>query len=155
MGGSVTERVHLTSLDETTASGVWRLRVRDTVSLDAGTLRDFQLTVHHRAGRPPIAPAASYLSTVKDLGDMVTAYTSFSWQARMGAGSSIKVYARSGDTMDAALAAPWSSPLVDPMAGSPPVIPRRYFQYRVDFESDGDGSAMVDAVRLDTRREVP
>lgn len=155
VGGSVTERVHLTTLDETTASGVWRLRARDTVSLDTGTLRDFQITVHHRAGRPPIAPAASYVSTVKDLGDMVTSYTSFSWQARLGAGSSVKVYLRSGDTMDAALAATWSSPLVDPMAGAPPVMPRRFFQYRVDFESDGDGAAMVDAVRLDTRREVP
>ncbi len=153
--GSVTERVHVTALDETTAAGVWRLRARDTVSLDTGTLRDFQLTVHHRAGRPPIAAQASYVSTVKDLGDMVTAYTSFSWQPRMGAGTSVKVYVRSGDTMDAALAAPWSSPLVDPMAGSPPVLPRRFFQYRIDFESDGDGAAMVDAVRLDTRREVP
>lgn len=154
-GGTVTERVHVTALDETTAAGTWRLRARDTVSLDTGTLRDFQLTVHHQAGRPPIAEQASYVSTVKDLGDMVTGYTSFSWEPRMGAGSSIKVYVRSGDTMDAVSAAPWSSPLVDPMAGSPPVLPRRYFQYRVDFESDGDGSAVVDAVRLDTRREVP
>jgi subtilisin-like proprotein convertase family protein len=153
--GTVTERVHVTALDETTASGVWRLRARDTVSLDTGTLRDFQLTVHHRAGRPPIAPTASFVSTVKDLGDMVTAYTSFSWQARMGAGTTIKVYVRSGDTLDAALAAPWSTPLVDPAGGSPPVVARRYFQYRIDFESDGDGTAMVDSVRLDTRREVP
>jgi subtilisin-like proprotein convertase family protein len=155
MSGSVTERVHIAGLDETIAAGVWRLRVRDTVSLDTGTLRDFELTVHHRGGRAPIAPAASYVSTVKDLGDMVTAYTSFAWTARMGAGTSIKVYVRSGDTNDQTLAATWSSPLVDPMAGSPPVLPRRFFQYRVDFESDGDGSAMVDSVRLDTRREVP
>jgi subtilisin-like proprotein convertase family protein len=155
MSGSVTERVHITGLDETIAAGVWRLRVRDTVSLDTGTLRDFEITVHHRGGRPPIALTASYVSTVKDLGQMVTAYTSFAWTARMGAGTSIKVYVRSGDTNDQALAATWSSPLVDPMAGSPPVVARRFFQYRVDFESDGDGSAMVDSVRLDTRREVP
>lgn len=153
--GTVTERVHVTALDETIASGVWRLRARDTTSLDTGTLRDFQLTVHHRAGQPPIAPAASFVSTVKDLGDMVTAYTSFAWQARLGAGTAIKVYVRSGDTMDAVLAAAWSTPLVDPNGGSPPVVARRYFQYRVDFESDGDGAAMVDSVRLDTRREVP
>lgn len=155
VSGTVTERVHLASLDETTAAGAWRLRVRDTISLDTGTLRDFEINVHHRAGRPPIAPTASYVSTVKDLGDMVTAYTSFSWSARMGAGTSIKVYVRAGDTMDAALASPWSSPLVDPMAGPPPVVARRFFQYRIDFESDGDGASMVDSVRLDTRREVP
>jgi subtilisin-like proprotein convertase family protein len=153
--GSVTERVHLSSLDETTAAGVWRLRVRDTVSLDTGTLRDFQITVHHRGGRPPIAPVSSYTSPVKDLGDMVTQYTSFSWQARLGAGTTIKFYVRSADTMDGVPMATWSSPLVDPMGGSPPVTPRRFFQYKVDFESDGDGSAMVDSVRLDTRREVP
>ena len=82
--GSVTERLFLTSLDETNATGVWRLRVRDTVSLDVGTLRDFQLTVHHRGGRPPIAPAATFDSTVKDLGELVTAYQSFSWSARHG-----------------------------------------------------------------------
>jgi subtilisin-like proprotein convertase family protein len=153
--GVVTERMYVTALDETNAAGTWHLRVRDTVSLDAGTLRDFSVTVHHQGGTPPITPAASYTSPVKDLGDMVTEYTSFGWQARMNAGTAVKLYVRSGESQDALLANPWSSPLLDPSAGAPPVIPRRYFQYRIDLESDGDGSAMVDWVRLDTRREIP
>jgi subtilisin-like proprotein convertase family protein len=155
MSGSVTERVHLTSLDETIASGTWRLRVRDTTSLDSGTLRDFQLTVHHRGGRPPITPVAVYDSAVKDLGEMITAYTSFGWSARLGAGSSVRVRVRSGDSEDACRNATWSSPLVDPAPTIPPVQARRYFQYRLELDSDGDGAAIVDWVRLDTRREIP
>jgi hypothetical protein len=143
------------ALDETVASGVWRLRVRDTVSLDTGTLRDFQITVHHAGGRPPIAPAASYTSAVKDLGEMVIAYQSFTWQARLGAGTQVRFYVKSGDTPAAVSSAPWSSPLIDPGGGPPPVVARRFFQYRVELDSDGDGSAMVDSVRLDTRREIP
>ncbi len=152
--GTVTEHVHLASLDDTTASGTWRLRVQDTVSLDTGTLRDFELTVHHHAGEAPIAPFASYLSPVKDLGMHVTAYRAFSWQASLGAGSALRAYVRSGDTPAAIAAAAWSSPLVDPGAGTPPVPATRYFQYRLDFTSDGDGAATVDWVRLDHQEVV-
>lgn len=155
MSGQVTERVHLTSLDETGAAGTWRLRVRDTVSLDAGTLRDFSVTVHHRGGTPPIAPAATYTSPVKDLGDMVTEYTAFAWQQRLAAGAAVRLFVRSADTPEALQGTAWSSPLVDPTAGPPPVLPRRYFQYRIELDSDGDASAAVDWVRLDTRREIP
>ncbi len=153
--GTVTERLHVTSLDETSAAGTWRLRVRDTVSLDGGTLRDVSITVHHRSGTPPIAPAAVFTSGVKDLGDMITEYVAFSWATRLGPGSSVRMYVRNGESMDAVLAAPWSSPLVDGGGGPPPLVPRRYFQYRIELDSDGDGSAAVDWVRLDTIREIP
>ncbi len=154
ISGSVTQRLHTEALDEATANGLWKLRVRDTISLDTGTLRDFTLTVHHRAGQPPIVEDASYESSVMDLGATVTAYQSFSWHAAVAAGTSVKLYARSGDTAQETTSAAWSSPMVDPDGGPPPVPARRYFQYRIELESDGDGSALVDWVRLDTREEI-
>jgi hypothetical protein len=153
--GSVTERIHVTALDETTASGAWKLRVRDTIQLHSGTLRDFQITVHYQGGTPPITEAAWYLSSVKDLGTEVSSYQSLSWGARLGAGSAVRVYARSADDAAAITQEPWSDPIVDPEAGAPPVAARRYFQYRIELDSDGDGSAMVDWVRLDTLEVVP
>ncbi len=153
--GSVTERVHVTGLDEANANGVWKLRVHDTVSLHTGTLTDFQITVHYDAGTPPIAPAATYDSTVKDLGPAVTAYESLSWSARLGPGSAVRVYARSADSPDTIVDEAWSDPIIDPDAGAPPVAARRYFQYRIELLSDGDGAAMVDWIRLDTLEEVP
>ncbi len=154
--GTVTQRLHSGALDQASASGVWRLRVTDTVSLDTGWLRDFQLTVHHRAGHPSIVPAAAYDSVVHDLGDQLTAYQRLSWRPRLAPGTAIRVYARTGDTAQAVAAAPWSAPIVDPDAGAPPVIARRFFQYRIELDSDGDGSALVDWVRLDyATSEVP
>lgn len=154
LGGTVTQRLHTTALDESTASGTWRLRARDTVSLDTGTLRDFTLTVHHHAGQPPITETASYVSSVKDLGEMVTEYRSFAWHMALDAGTAVRFYVRSGDTEAALATAPWSSPLVDPEGGAPPVPARRYFQYRIELDSDGDGAAQVDWVRLDVQGEI-
>ncbi len=155
--GTVTERMHTAALDGATASGTWKLRVRDTVSLDVGTLRDFQLTVHHHAGRAPITATASYESAIKDLGATVTSYSKFSWTARREPGAAVRLLARSGDTEAEVRTATWSTPMVDPDAGSPAVLPRRYFQYRIELDSDdaGDRSAMVDSVRLDLTEEVP
>jgi subtilisin-like proprotein convertase family protein len=151
---NVTERVHLTGLDEVSARGTWRLRARDTVSLDTGTLREFALTVHHRAGQPPIEPVAGYESDVKDLGPAVASYASFAWQAVVEPGAALRVYVRSGDTPEALATSGWSSPLVVSDGGPPPVAARRYFQYRVELDSDGDASASLDWVRLDIREEI-
>jgi len=153
--GSVTQRTSSAALDETTASGTWKLRIRDTVSLDTGTLRDFTLTVHHHAGHAPITDAATYESSIKDLGPMVSTYQAFAWRAALDAGTAVRVYVRSGDTAADVTAAAWSTPLVDPEGGTPPVTARRYFQYRVELDSEGDGSAMLDWVRLDVREEIP
>ena len=52
-------------------------------------------------------------------------------------------------------AAAWSTAMVDPDAGAPAVTPRRYFQYKVELDSDGDRAGIVDWVRLDLTAEVP
>ena len=153
--GLATERIHTVALDGATASGTWKLRVRDTVSLDGGTLADFQLTVHHHTGAPPIAPLAVFESAVKDLGPTVTAYSRFSWSARREAGTAVRFLARSGDSEADVRTATWSTPMVDPEGGAPPVPPNRYFQYRIELDSEGDRSAIVDWVRLDLTEEVP
>jgi subtilisin-like proprotein convertase family protein len=154
--GRVTERLHTDALDEASARGTWRLRVRDTVSVDVGTLRDFQLTVHHRAGAAPIPPTASFESAVKDLGPTVTAYSSFGWSARREPGTAVRFHVRSGDSEAAVRTASWSTAIVDPDAGAPAVPPKRYFQYKVELDSEaGDRSAIVDRVRLDLTEEVP
>ena len=154
-GGTVTERLSTAALDGATASGTWKLRVRDTVSVDTGTLRDFQLTVHHHAGQPSIAGAAVYESAIKDLGTTVTAYSDFSWRARREPGTAVRLLARSGDSEADVRTAAWSTPMVDPDAGAPAVEPRRYFQYRIELDGEGDRSATVDWVRLDLTEEVP
>ena len=153
--GTVSERFFTHALDHVDVRGTWRLRVRDTVSLDTGTLRDVTLTVHHRAGAPPIPSTASYESSIKDLGPTVTSYSDLTWTARREPGTAIRLYARSGDTEAQLRTEPWSTPIVDPDAGAPAVPPRRYFQYRIELDSDGDRSAIVDSVRLDLTEEVP
>ena len=154
-GGTVTERLHTDALNAASARGTWKLRVRDTVSVDTGTLRDFQLTVHHRAGPPPIPATASFESAIEDLGPTVTRYSKFAWSARRPPGTAVRLYARSGDSEADVRAAAWSTAMVDPDAGAPAVTPRRYFQYKVELDSDGDRSAIVDWVRLDLTAEVP
>lgn len=147
--GSVSERVTVTALDGANVAGTWTLRMSDTASLHTGTLRDFQLTVFHRSGEPPIMQTASYESEVKDLGPGIRKYDAFTWGSRVAAGSTIRLRVRSGDDAQAVTAAEWSVPLVNPSGGSPPVLPKRYFQYRIEFTSDGDGAPSVDWVRLD------
>ncbi len=154
-GGTVSEHLYTAALDGATAAGAWKLRVRDTVSVDTGTLRDVTLTVHHHTGAPPIPVAAVFESAVKDLGPTVTAYSDFSWSARREPGTAVRLLARSGDSEAAVRTAAWSTPMVDPDAGAPAVAPRRYFQYRIELDSDGDRSAIVDWVRLDLTEEVP
>jgi subtilisin-like proprotein convertase family protein len=151
--GTVTQRLHTAALDEAGASGVWILQVDDTISLDTGWLRAFQLTVHHRAGQPPIPATATFTSAGKDLGAAVTAYHALSWQARLAPGTAVRLRARSADAEAELADEPWSTPLVDPGGGPPPVPARRWFQYRIELSSDGDGSAIVDWVRLDYQTE--
>lgn len=153
--GAVTERFFTTDLDGVSVRGTWQLRVRDTVSLDGGALRDFALTVHHHGGAAPIPATAVYESSIKDLGPTVTSYSDFSWTMRRERGTAVRLYARSGDTEAQLRTEPWSTPMVDPDAGAPAVTPRRFFQYRIELDSEGDRSAIVDAVRLDLTEEVP
>lgn len=147
--GAVTERLHVTALDDASAAGTWQLEARDTTSLDTGTLSDFQLTVHHRAGEDSVPRTASYISNVKDLGPAMTGYEMLSWGERLAPGASVSLRVRSGGSPSEVTGAPWSTPLVDANGSEVPEIPRRYFQYRIDFESDGDGAPAVDWVRLD------
>jgi subtilisin-like proprotein convertase family protein len=152
--GTVTQRLFIHDLDDATANGLWRLRVEDTVSLDTGTLEDFEVTVHHRTGASPIPTSAAFESGVKDLGSMVTRLDSLSWGARVPAGAAVQLRVRSGDTEDGLLAAAWSTPLLDGSGGPPSVQPHRFFQYRIEFTSDGDSAPIVDWVRLDYSTEL-
>ncbi|HVV82173.1 MAG TPA: proprotein convertase P-domain-containing protein [Kofleriaceae bacterium] len=153
--GTVSERLHTDAFADATASGTWKLRVRDTVSVDTGTLRAFELTVHTHAGAPPIPAHATFESAVKDLGPGVRSYAKFSWSARREPGAAVRLYARSGDSVVECREADWSSAMVDAEGGVPAVTPRRYFQYLVELDGDGDRSATVDWVRLDLTAEVP
>lgn len=151
--GSVTQRMYVTALADATAAGTWRLEVKDTVGLDTGTLRDFELTVHYRGGSPPIPLYSSYTSPVKDLGAGVTALDSMSWSARLAAGTSVQVRVRTGASPDAVAAAPWSTPMVDAAGSEPAALPAQYLQYKVELTSDGDGAPAIDWVRLEYSTE--
>lgn len=151
--GTVTERMHITSLAEATAAGTWRLEVTDTVGLDTGTLRDFELTVHYRGGAAPIPLASSYTSPIKDLGAGVTRLDSFSWGPRLATGTSVQLRARTGASADELLVAPWSTPMLDAAGSEPAALPARYFQYKIELASDGDGAPAVDWVRLEYSTE--
>ncbi len=152
--GTVTQRLYTSALDHATANGTWTLRVSDTVSLDTGTLRDFQVTVHHRGGAAPIPAVAIYESGLIDLG-MVISLDSLSWGARLAAGAGVQLRVRTGGSPLELSNAAWSTPVLDAGGSDVPELPRRYFQYRVEMTSDGDGAAAVDWVRLDYTREGP
>ena len=152
--GTVTQRFFLNDLDDATASGTWRLQVEDTVSLDTGTLPSFAVTVHHQAGESPIPSTAAFESGIKDLGGMVSRLDMVSWGGWVPAGAAVQLRVRTGDSEDDLLAASWSTPLLNPSGGTPSVQPHRFFQYRIEFASDGDAAPVVDWVRLDYSTEL-
>ncbi len=152
--GTVTQRIFTHALDSATAAGTWKLQVSDTVSLDTGTLRDFQVTVQHHGGAAPIPAVATYESPVIDLG-IVVSLDALSWGARLAAGAAVQLRVRTGGSPLELSNAPWSTPVLDSGGAEVPELPRRYFQYRVEMTSDGDGAAAVDWVRLDYTREGP
>ncbi len=130
-------------------AGTWALRFADLEIQDVGVIRDFQLTLHHDAGEPPVPALAAYESPVRDLGNVVIVER-VSWNARVPAGSDVAVLLRTCATAEACAAEPWSAALVDASGATPPdVAPRRFVQYRVELGSSGDAAAALEAVRID------
>jgi len=147
-GGTLTERFTRADLNGAPVAGTWILRVNDTQASDAGTLQDFQVTVHHGAGEPPIATSAAVESQVRDLGD-VAAITRVSWLERVPAGADIAVRLRTCATAAGCATEPWSPPITDPAGATPVVAPRRFAQYRVELTSNGDRGPVLDQITIE------
>ena len=147
--GTVTELFQVTALDQASVRGDWTLRVTDTASLDGGSLQAFQITALHDAGEAPVPTLAIYDSEAKDLATDNVRYDDLDWRAHTPPGTSVQLRVRSADTEAGLSTTDWSTPLLDPGDGPPPAPGRRFFQYRIELISDGDGVPSVDRVRLD------
>jgi subtilisin-like proprotein convertase family protein len=148
LNATLTERFFRTDLNGAPVNGTWLLRVNDLASSDSGTLLDFQVTVHHAAGEPPIATTASYDSAVRDLGANLVAITRLTWVERLPPGSDIAVRMRTCDTAPACAAQPWSAAVTD-SGLTPLVTARRFAQYRVEMTSNGDRAPALDQLTVE------
>ncbi|MCE9579955.1 MAG: proprotein convertase P-domain-containing protein [Deltaproteobacteria bacterium] len=148
-GGTFREHYVRADLDGEPVGGAWIVRFTDNDPSGVGTIRDVELTVHTQgAGAPPIAPVASYVSPLHDLGG-AAAITAVRWDAAQPTGTSVAVSVRTGATPEACAAAAWSAPLADP-AGTIPTVPvGQFVQYRVDLASDGDQTPALESIDLD------
>jgi subtilisin-like proprotein convertase family protein len=146
VGGDRTERISFVGFAGAPAAGTWTLLVQDAVSGSTGTLLDYSITPHFTGGAPPVPAAASFVSTVRDLG-APTGFGPLTWTARVPAGAGLSVRVRTCADPGACAGAEWSAPIKT--SGETPATPiARYLQYRVDFTSDGDHTASLDALTI-------
>jgi subtilisin-like proprotein convertase family protein len=146
--GTELQRLFRTDLNGAPVNGTWILRVNDTQASDSGTLLDFQVTVHHAAGEPPIATTSAYDSAVRDLGANINSITRVTWIERLPAGADIHVRMRTCDAAAACAAQPWSAALTD-SGLTPLVTARRFAQYRVELTSNGDRAPALDQITVE------
>ena len=148
-GGTRTERFTI-AVPAEAARGIWAVKVEDAVGNDTGSVDGVELTVRYDGGEPPVATTAIYDSPVEDLGDVV-GFDSVTLTGRFPAGSSAQVRMRTCDvvTPEGCVDEEWSSPVASGEA--PPVIGRRYAQYRIELLSDGDVVPFVDAIEIGYR----
>ncbi|MCB9571596.1 MAG: proprotein convertase P-domain-containing protein [Kofleriaceae bacterium] len=151
MTGNQTQRVTVPTPGEAVA-GAWQLRVRDGVAGDVGSIGEASLTVRLRGGAAPIATAATYVSPIEDLGDVV-GFDAVTWTGRLPAGTGVAVRLRTCAVADLCLAADWSPP-VTTSGDRPAVTGARFAQYELVLTGDGDATPSVDAVEI-TYRAAP
>jgi len=126
------------------------VKVQDDTALDGGTIEEVALTLRYRGGEPPIAPLAVYESPVEDLGAVV-GFDTVTWTGRFPPGTSAEVRFRTCDDPAACADEDWSSAVGS--GERPPVLGRRYAQYRLELASDGGAVPFVDALEITYRTE--
>lgn len=145
VAGALDERRTTHMLDGKAAAGSWQIEVTDASGIDAGSCRFAAATVHYIGGKPPITASATYESAARDLG-MPSHIDDLTFSAPMPPGSGVVVKVRTGATVDALMASPWSDPVT---SDAPPIVPDgEFFQYRVELSSDGDHSAAFDWLQI-------
>ncbi|HTJ42351.1 MAG TPA: PA14 domain-containing protein [Kofleriaceae bacterium] len=143
--GATGERRTTHGLDGKPGNGQWWVEFVDKSGVDAGGTRDAAITVHYTGGHAPIATAAAYESSIRDLG-MVSRIDDVQFSADAPMGTAVAVRLRTAATVDALMAQPWSDPVEN---NAPPIVGAGQFaQYRVELKSDGDHAPSFDWIQL-------
>lgn len=157
LGGNGNRVLRFTTeiFDDTAAAGEWRVKVSDTVSTTAGTIRDVQLAVHLANGPDQVARSAAFTSLVQDLGADVVSIDTVRFGGRAPSPAGIAVRLRGCDAPEQCAAAAWSEPITDGGGGAAGITVTRYLQYRVELTSDGEREPELDWLELDYRAPAP
>jgi hypothetical protein len=133
-------------------NGTWRLRLLELQSNGiSGTFNEFAMTLHYAGGEPPVATAASYQSSIRDLGGDSPEVLSVQWAERVPAGSAVAIRVRTCADASGCADQPWSEPLTDPAGSALPFAAQRFLQWRAELTSDGDVTPSIESLFIEYR----